>query len=881
MRVPRAVVALVLLQCVAHVNLARAQRKVSAVIDATPTHTTHAPHVSPSTHTTHAPTASPTAPSEPTVPEMGSLMHAGVARWGNYSDVFTFKYMPSNARVPSISVTTPDGVTTAPLGVLSTQRCLASSWSVPLEATSPSTGTCEYHRAVKQVCPHLQCADPGEVTVALTALTTQPVPYNLTVTYVNTSLTFGVNHEVEVASWMPRFFYIEMGDYEAVDVLITSTDSQRAVASVQNASCPVYDEPWNVEHGSRTQTLTTQAQIYVPTPGKSGSLFLVLVLDPTVAQCNTNTTSTFVIRVTPSLSTANYLQPAFKLLALYLAVYVAVVLVWLARKCAPLRKRLQGGRRPDDVNESTLAERSGTNMSMSAAVFNNHRVKWDDGSYTKFDKFFFRSKSILHVSDLARKVPSLQERKSLRYLWYLVVISIFYFLPVGQLVLGYVDMFRHGDEDQCFFNFRCAHPLGRFRSFNNIFSNVGFVLLGSLFILIVKYRAHTKRSSVGDQSIGSEFDRDLGSSKEFTHSADDLGAPDTARGIPPNLGVFYAVGYAILCEGLFSACYHVCPNPKNFQFDSSFMYVIALLLILALHQKRHSDLQTQPQWPYLVVGVFISLLVIGIYWGEGNPLFFILLFCVYVPLSIVGAISMYLVAPWRWKFSIKGDADDTTQGIGLQVTRGGLRSRRPTNAPIYEDEFNDSDGTPLVGMATSRPTSADDDHFMAVRDQTHFIVAPTLALAKMVPFRKDRAVLILLLMGTNWGLLLYGIAVRNVDIPSFILLVLLASFFVYLAHYVCMKVIRKEVLTWKPLVCLVCAIIAWVPALAFFNTGLVTFDEDAAYSREGNSPCVLWGFFDAHDVWHISSSLALFFSALVLLTIDDDLADTPRTKIQV
>jgi hypothetical protein len=34
------------------------------------------------------------------------------------------------------------------------------------------------------------------------------------------------------------------------------------------------------------------------------------------------------------------------------------------------------------------------------------------------------------------------------------VISIFYFLPVAQLVLGYINMFKQGDEDKCFFNFR-------------------------------------------------------------------------------------------------------------------------------------------------------------------------------------------------------------------------------------------------------------------------------------------------------------------------------------------------------------------------------------------------------------------------------------------
>jgi hypothetical protein len=71
----------------------------------------------------------------------------------------------------------------------------------------------------------------------------------------------------------------------------------------------------------------------------------------------------------------------------------------------------------------------------------------------------------------------------------------------------------------------------------------------------------------------------------------------------------------------------------------------------------------------------------------------------------------------------------------------------------------------------------------------------------------------------------------------------------------------------------------------FSNSGLVSWDKfelaNAATSRENNTPCILWDFYDAHDAWHICSSFALFFGALTLLTLDDDLADTPRSQIRV
>ena len=38
--------------------------------------------------------------------------------------------------------------------------------------------------------------------------------------------------------------------------------------------------------------------------------------------------------------------------------------------------------------------------------------------YSKEEKFFFRSKAVLHATDMSRKLPSLQKTKSMRYLWY-------------------------------------------------------------------------------------------------------------------------------------------------------------------------------------------------------------------------------------------------------------------------------------------------------------------------------------------------------------------------------------------------------------------------------------------------------------------------------
>jgi hypothetical protein len=46
-----------------------------------------------------------------------------------------------------------------------------------------------------------------------------------------------------------------------------------------------------------------------------------------------------------------------------------------------------------------------------------------------------------------------------------------------------------------------------------------------------------------------------------------------------------------------------------------------------------------------------------------------------------------------------------------------------------------------------------------------------------------------------------------------------------------------------------------------------------------NEVCEWLDFFDNHDMWHFVSATALFDAFIFLLTIDDDLLDTPWNNI--
>ncbi|NXG57546.1 SIDT2 protein, partial [Hemiprocne comata] len=95
----------------------------------------------------------------------------------------------------------------------------------------------------------------------------------------------------------------------------------------------------------------------------------------------------------------------------------------------------------------------------------------------------------LCVADLARKDKRVLRKKYQIYFWNIATIAVFYALPVIQLVITYQTVVNvTGNQDICYYNFLCAHPLGNLSAFNNILSNLGYILLGLLFLLIILQR---------------------------------------------------------------------------------------------------------------------------------------------------------------------------------------------------------------------------------------------------------------------------------------------------------------------------------------------------------------------------------------------------------
>lgn len=151
-----------------------------------------------------------------------------------------------------------------------------------------------------------------------------------------------------------------------------------------------------------------------------------------------------------------------------------------------------------------------------------------------------------------------------------------------------------------------------FSAFNNILSNLGHVILGFLFLLIVLCRDILHRRALEAKDIFAMVRRgrvnqkwELGrvmipnrickgkghlawwcvdglwylrpeawvsrSCGYVTHACLSIEHAFyffQEYGIPKHFGLFYAMGIALMMEGVLSACYHVCPNYSNFQFGN-------------------------------------------------------------------------------------------------------------------------------------------------------------------------------------------------------------------------------------------------------------------------------------------------------------------------
>ncbi|KAF1511860.1 SID1 transmembrane family member 2, partial [Eudyptes sclateri] len=701
--------------------------------------------------------------------------------------------------------------------------------------------------------------------------------YQLRVTHVeNFVLRTNERFSFNATAAQPQYFKYEFP--EGVDSVIVKVTSAMAfpcsVISIQDILCPVYDLDNNVAFIGMYQTMTKKAAITVQKKDfPSNSFYVVVVVKTEDEACGGalpyyplskdaspdepvdqhNRQKMLEVMVSPTITSEAYVGSVLFCLGIFLSFYVLTLFIACWESCRQQkRKGLLAamdspsldtghtrsipnsflGRAPYDsygygsfgngssgsaegITDSmgsaevpygyagqeqfkrrtpsapmrplsvAMGERSLENVAGRPRLDSLSSVEEDDYDTLAdidYDKNVIRTKQYLCVADLARKDKRVLRKKYQIYFWNIATIAVFYALPVIQLVITYQTVVNvTGNQDICYYNFLCAHPLGNLSAFNNILSNLGYVLLGLLFLLIILQR-------------------------EINYNR------------------------ALM---------------RNDAHATSFMYMIAGLCMLKLYQKRHPDINASAYSAYACLALVIFFSVVGVVFGKGNTAFWIVFSVIHIVATLLLSTQLYYMG--RWKL---GKVGDTAGWVG---------------------------GSAAAPPGVTSPLSADSG---ILRRILHVLYTDCVRQCSG-PMYVDRMVLLVMGNIINWSLAAYGLIVRPNDFASYLLAIGICNLLLYFAFYIIMKLRSGERIKLIPLLCIIGTSVVWGFALFFFFQGLSTWQKTPAESREHNRDCILLDFFDDHDIWHFLSSIAMFGSFLVLLTLDDDLDCVQRDKIYV
>lgn len=759
-----------------------------------------------------------------------------------------------------------EALSNEPLVVVARQLKGVLSWPLPYG---------QHHSVNRTLCPidnfpseFLQESedDDNDVYISVSTSSKKTVGFSIML-YTQQVFQVDLNETYSTMSSpsAPIYFQFNFPEDTQVALLsVTSPDNYCTTLSVQNISCPVYDLERNVEFKGLYQTIDRKAGMTFTKEQFPQGLYILFLVKDEDDTCNSHSKpldaddlvvdfgriKRIEFKIQSRVTKEDYLAATFGVLAIFAGSFVVVLLIScvvcikdnhnhrgvnenssLVNNAVPIHRNgievvesqivteeatevvdvvVAAAEAENEEGGSNVMQRHNANNTAADAIetlSNDSSLDETDMDFlpdAELEKDIFRTKTFLYVSDLARKKPHVLAKKSTLYHWNLVTVTIFYGLPVVQLVLTYQNMSKStGNQDLCYYNFLCAHPLGVVTDFNHVYSNLGYVMLGTLFIGITSRR-------------------------DFLHQKAVKGDPqrEIRLGIPQHFGMYYAMGLALVVEGIMSGCYHVCPNHTNFQFDTAYMYTIAVLILLKIYQTRHPDINANAYTAFGCLAFIIFIGVIGVL--HGNMAFWIVFIALHVVACLVLSIQIYYMGRW-------------TMNVG-----------------IFKRMF-------LLCYNDMRAVCG--GHWRGLR-----------------PMYMDRMILLLVMNAANWALDIYGItqlADNGKDFASFLLAIMISNVLLYTLFYILMKLRHRERITGQPATYIIISCFTWAGAMYFFLNKSTTWVLSPAESRHYNQECRMFHFYDNHDIWHFLSAGSLFLSFMILLTLDDDLDDVPRDKIAV
>ncbi|KAJ8978861.1 hypothetical protein NQ317_009005 [Molorchus minor] len=634
-------------------------------------------------------------------------------------------------------------------------------------------------------------------------------------------------------------------NYETIILEVNSDDDICMTVSIQNVSCPVFDTDQDITFRGFYETVNRKGGITISKYNFPHGFYVVFVAKSDDFDCtgnrqkpslSSNRVKNISLTIKPSITYKDYLNAMIVTVCIIGAIYVLFGSAYFYCSVRNTPRQLEYVQENDsqhipnsriiNTHQVVIAEQ-GTEMTNLGEQALEDSISLDEAEYDivneiETDREVRLCRGQPYLTDLARKDPRILRRKSYLYLYNVLTIAVFYGLPVIQLVIASQKVLNEtGQQDLCFYNFLCAHPLGLISDFNHLFSNIGYILFGVLYLVISYNRERTHRDI--------NFDRHFG--------------------IPQHYGLFYAMGVALIMEGVLSGSYHICPTQANFQFDSSFMYVMAVLCMIKLYQNRHPDINASAYVTFGVLAIAILLEEEVLDIVEDDPSTSTREYARQVN------VSQHKVWKTLCENQLYPFHNNLTPGPDYTIFKcrscikiyymGCWRINRQSVRHIYNIVLYDFWSGPLN------------------------ILKPCY-----------RARFVLLTVGNlcNWGLAFVAIYFHPKNFAVFLLAIFMANTLLYFVFYIVMKYLHKEKVRIATWIFLLMSILCAITAMYFFLHKGISWSKTAAQSRQFNKECILFRFYDYHDVWHFLSAIGMFFTFMVLLTLDDDLSHTHHSK---
>jgi len=214
-----------------------------------------------------------------------------------------------------------------------------------------------------------------------------------------------------------------------------------------------------------------------------------------------------------------------------------------------------------------------------------------------------------------------RRQRSKAFLYLVPLLSLFYMIPSAQMV--YAEQQRAkatGNLEQCYLNYGCSRPWSVFADFNHIISNSGYIIYGTVFIILVRLKSAFLPA-------------------ENRTESDHLGK----IGLPQQHSLFYTMGVCMVMQGVFSAIFHVCPSNISLQFDTTMMYIMMILVFIKIYQFRHPDISANAYHCMYAFVVALGMEALSLYiFSSFGKIIFYSIFCILYFVAILHvAIDCY------------------------------------------------------------------------------------------------------------------------------------------------------------------------------------------------------------------------------------------------